>query len=138
MIDAMLRDNMMIHVMQEPLWLQAWVGWMMLINTASLVFLKQPSARVVLVAWIGNIITMSVLYEMVGYVRLLGLSHVIWWTPLAIYLYKQRAQFDVQTLFGKWARVLLVTIIVSLVVDYIDVVRYFMGDGALSAEAAAT
>ncbi len=131
MIEAMLRDNMMIHVMQEPLWLQAWVGWMMLVNTAALLFLKQPAARVVLVAWIGNIITMGVLYEMVGYVRLLGLSHVIWWTPLAVYLWRQRAQFQAPDWFGYWGRVLLATILASLVIDYIDVVRYLLGDGAL-------
>jgi hypothetical protein len=132
MIESMLRDNMMLHVMQEPLWLQAWVGWMMLVNTASLLFLKQRAARWVLAAWIGNIITMSVLYEMAGYVRLLGLSHVIWWTPLAIYLWRQRVQFAVANAYGYWGRVLLATIVASLIIDYIDVIRYFMGDGALS------
>lgn len=131
MIQEMMRDNMIVHVMQEPLWLQAWVGWMMVLNTACLLFLRQRTAKIVLVAWIGNILTMAVLYEVVGYVRLLGLSHVIWWTPLVIYLWRQRGQFPTQTAFGVWVRVLLLTNAASLVIDYIDVARYLMGDGAL-------
>lgn len=126
----MLEDNMMLKIMAEPLWLQVWVYWMMILNTAALLFLRTTEGRVVLACWVGNIITMSLLYEWVGYVRLLGLSHVIWWTPLVIFLFLRRGQFPA----GKaatWLWILLLTNSVSLVIDYIDVARYFMGDGAL-------
>ncbi len=130
MIAEMMQDNMMLKVMQEPLWLQAWVGWMMLLNTAALLFLRTAEGRVVLACWIANIITMSVFYELFGYVRLLGLSHVIWWTPLVIYLFARRSHFPGGAL-GVWLWMLLLTNTTSLVIDYIDVFRYFMGDGAL-------
>lgn len=117
-------------IFSEPLWLQAWVSWMMLINTAALLFLKHSQAKVVLVAWVGNIITMTVLFEMYGYVRLLGLSHVIWWTPLVIYLFSYRRNFPTGAV-ATWLWILMCTNMASLLVDYMDVARYFMGDGAL-------
>lgn len=129
-MQEMLQDNMMVRIMAEPLWLQAWVYWMMLLNTAAILFLRHREAKVVLALWIGNVITMSVLYEMVGYVRLLGLSHVIWWTPLVIYLFARRAHFPAG-MVRNWLWVLLLTNSASLVIDYIDVARYFMGDGSL-------
>lgn len=122
--------DMMAKIMSEPLWLQAWVYWMMVLNSAALLFLRYPQGKAVLAAWVGNIITMSILFEMVGYVRLLGLSHVIWWTPLVIYLFRSRASFPAG-LAATWLWVLLITNSASLVVDYIDVLRYLMGDGAL-------
>lgn len=129
-MQEMMQDNMLIKVMAEPLWLQAWVFWMMLLNTAALFFLKHREARVVLACWVGNVITMSLLYEWAGYVRLLGLSHVIWWTPLVLYLLARRAGFPAGAV-RSWLWVLLLTNSASLVIDYIDVARYFMGDGAL-------
>lgn len=127
-----LADSMMARIMAEPAWLQAWVYWMMAVNTAAVAFLRHREARWVLGVWVGNVITMMVLYEWVGYVRLLGLSHVIWWTPLLVVLYRERARFAGGDAFGWWARLLMVTIAASLVIDYIDVVRYFMGDGSLA------
>lgn len=129
-MQEMLENNMMVKIMAEPLWLQAWVYWMMLLNTAAIFFLRHKQAKLVLAAWIGNVITMSVLFEVVGYVRLLGLSHVIWWTPLVIYLFRGRASFPAG-MAATWLWVLMLTNTASLVVDYIDVARYLMGDGAL-------
>ena len=37
--------------MQQPLWLQPWLGWMGLINMTSVAFLKQREARWVLGAF---------------------------------------------------------------------------------------
>lgn len=126
----MLEDNMMIKIMAEPAWLQIWVYWMMLINTAAFLFLGTREGKAVAIAWVGNIITMSLLYEMVGYVRLLGLSHVLWWTPLVLWLFLRRSQFPAGRV-STWLWILLLTNSASLVIDYIDVARYYMGDGAL-------
>lgn len=47
------------YILQYPIWLQAWIGWLILINTLSLVFLRHSEARWVLGAWIGNMLFMS-------------------------------------------------------------------------------
>ena len=117
-------------ILSEPLWLQAWVGWMMLINTAALLFWQHKQAKIVMAAWVGNLITMTVLFEIFGYVRLLGISHVIWWTPLVIYLFSYRRSFPTGTV-ATWLWILMCTNMASLLIDYMDVARYFMGDGAL-------
>lgn len=114
--------------MAEPLWLKAWVGWMMIMNSACLIFLKNREARWVLAAWIANIIFMTILAEQIGYVRLLGLSHVIFWTPLMVYLLLRRSTFDLSALYGRWLAILIATNCISLIIDYVDVARYFFGD----------
>ncbi len=69
------------------------------------------------------------LYAQFGFQRILGLAHVVFWTPLAIYLWRRRDQWRVrQTLGGKWILALFMTMSVSLVMDYADVVRYLMGE----------
>lgn len=103
-MNELFADSLMARLMAEPWWLQAWVGWMMLVNTASLFFLRHREARWVLAVWVGNVITMMALYEAVGYVRLLGLSHVLWWTPLLVYLVAVRERFAGNGVFGLWAR----------------------------------
>lgn len=123
--------GLMGKIMEEPLWLQAWVFWMTIINTASIAFVRHAGGRVALGAWIGNLIFMTLLFETAGYVRLLGLSHVIFWTPLVIYLFVSRANIANQGIYSYWALILGITNSVSLVIDYIDVVRWLIGDGAL-------
>lgn len=119
---------MIEFIRQEPLWLQAWILWMVLVNTASVVFVRRDEARWVLTCWLGNVLTMSALFAQVGYVRLLGLAHVVWWTPLVVYLWRRRGSFPGATPFGVWVRLLLATNAASLVIDYADVARYLLGD----------
>jgi hypothetical protein len=59
---------------------------------------------------------------------LLGLPHVVWWTPLVVYLYRRRSLLKRPPSFAGWIKTLVVTNTVSLVVDYIDVLRYVLGD----------
>lgn len=119
---------MISHILQEPAWLQAWIAWMVLVNSASAAFLRQTEARWVLAAWLGNLVTMSALYELNGYNRLLGLSHVLWWTPLLVYLFGLRGTLPRGTPFGVWVALLFLTNATSLVIDYVDVVRYLLGE----------
>jgi hypothetical protein len=71
---------------------------------------------------------MQWLYGELGYVRLLGLAHVLFWTPLAIYLYLRLKNPDVVTPFRQVMWFLLLTMLVSLAFDYTDIVRYLLGE----------
>jgi dolichyl-phosphate-mannose--protein O-mannosyl transferase len=123
-----LNDVFMQGLMAQPIWLKAWLGWMILVNMGSLLFLKRVEARWVFGAFMGAGVAMMVLAEINGYNRLLGLGHVIFWTPVLVYFFLRRERIDYGTAFGKWAIVLFVTYAVSLVVDYIDVIRYVLGE----------
>lgn len=123
-----MENVLMNGMMTYPVWLLAWIGWMMMVNTASIGFLKNTEARFILGVWIPNGIGMTILAEVTGFTRLLGLSHVMWWTPLVIYLFLKRKDFDLSTIYGKWLVVVLTTNCLSLVVDYLDVIRWLLGE----------
>lgn len=110
-----------------PIGWQIWVYWMMLINTASILFVRHVEARIVLAVWIAAAITMTLMAEMWGYVRLLGLGHLIWWTPLVVYLIPKVRKMDT-SIFRVYLIVLLATICASLVIDAADVLRYGAGE----------
>lgn len=123
--------GMLADISQEGPLLQAWVYWMAVLNTASILFvIQRVEARWVLAAWILNTLLISFLYETFGYTRILGLSHIILWTPLLAYLWSRRSHFTAGTWADRYFIVLGATILVSLIFDYVDLVRYFMGDQA--------
>lgn len=124
--------GMMSLIAQEPLWLKSWVFWMIFINSIAVFFaFTRNEAHWVLTAWLANLVTMPMLFDSVGYVRLLGLSHIIFWTPLVIYLWLRRREFS-NTWTGHYLWVVMATNGASLVIDYIDVARYLTGDGDLA------
>lgn len=128
----MENPDMMSLIAREPLWLKSWVYWMIFINSISIFFaFTRNEAHWVLTAWLANLLTMPMLFDAVGYVRLLGLPHIVFWTPLVIYLWMKRRSFS-GTWAGRYLWVVMATNGASLVIDYIDVARYLAGDGDLS------
>jgi len=75
---------------------------------------------------------MDWLFAQVGFVRLLGLPHILFWSPLAVYLWTRLKHHPHNSMFGIYLRAILATIIISLVIDYTDVARHLMGDGVLN------
>lgn len=120
---------LMAGVEASPLWVQIWVNFMGLIVfwLAAFFSFVRVEARWTLAATIGAVIVMLVLISHLGYGRHLGLGHVIFWTPLAIYLWKRRELWNVRGSWsGKWIAALFATISISLVIDYVDVARYLL------------
>ncbi len=130
-IGAAVADSLSLNaaIMMQPLWLQAWVGWMVLVNFAgAVIFIRRPEAKWVLGAIIAAALFMGWLYGQYGFQRILGLAHVAFWTPLMIYLWSRRTQWNLSALSGKWLAAVFVTDVTSLVIDYADVVRYLAGE----------
>ena len=122
-------DSLNAAIMAQPLWLQIWVGWMVVINiVGGLFFLKRPEAKWILLAMLGNIIFMNGLFAAFEYQRILGLAHIVFWTPLLIYLWRRRTHWNLSANSGKWLVVLFMTNLISLIIDYADVARYLMGE----------
>ncbi len=113
-----------------PQWVQIWVNFMGVVLLASILFVRtRVEARWTLVALALTFPFMMWLYSRFGYQRILGLAHVIFWTPLVIYFWRRRAHWRVrETLGGKWVLLAFSTMCVSLVMDYADVVRYLLGE----------
>jgi hypothetical protein len=88
---------------------------------------RDKRAHWMLTAWLTYIIIILALYDNYGFVRILGLAHMIAWTPLVIYLWRQRKPFGQETFTGKYLYVAMAVLGTSLIFDYIDVAKYFLG-----------
>jgi hypothetical protein len=70
------------------------------------------------------------LYDQFGYVRLLGLGHIVVWTPLLIWLLARTGAGDFPVLPLWITRMVISIIAISLAFDYVDLLRYIGGNRA--------
>lgn len=124
----------------EPMWLQAWVLVMVLTHFLAVGFVAgrendrwvvRYEALAILASFLLASVLMTWIYSQAGYVRLLGLAHLVFWTPAWIWVAIRLRTRGLSTLFGKYLAFYLVIAGLSLVIDAVDVVRYLLGDGEL-------
>lgn len=110
---------------------QMWMNWMMLIFLCSLLFVwKHVPARIVLAAFIIGAMVAYVVFQINNNPHLLGISHLLVWVPLAVYLYfnvVRNETFRLASPYGIWIVLLLLTIAISTVFDVRDVALVAMG-----------
>jgi len=113
-----------------PLWVQYWLAFMSFVLMLAFPFaIVRKEARITALVVALTFPAMIGVYSIIGYVRLLGIVHVAFWTPLVIYLWRRRSDWRVrESVSGKWLLVLFLTMIVSLAFDYADVVRWLLGE----------
>jgi hypothetical protein len=119
--------------------LPAWVGvWMNILLlgafVAPLVLLIWKDSRMIaiaaIVAGIASAIGVTVMYGAAGYTKLLGLPHILFYTPL-VYGFWQKLQSGTMAVWPtRIAWVVLITVLISLAFDYTDALRYLFGDRA--------
>ena len=117
----------------QPAWVGYWVNWLFIgafVLPLALLIWKETriTAVVTFVASVMGGAGVFYLYEQMGYVKLLGLPHIIVWVPLSFYLYKQINKPDMPLWPKRIMAVVLVTILISLVFDVADVARYILGE----------
>ena len=120
-----------------PTWLYFWLVPLVLTNLVAVLFIVGRKAG----QWIFRIEALSIIvsfmlaaqimewiYGELGYVRLLGVGHLVGWTPAYLWIWSRRKHHDpATTLFGKYLLVYLLMNGISLVIDFIDMIRYFVG-----------
>lgn len=117
----------------QPAWVGLWVNWLSFgafVLPVSLLIWRQ-SRLVAVVTVVCSVVAAGGvywLYGRMGYVKLLGLPHVLIWTPLAVWLLLQMRRADMPVWPGRIIGVVLATILISLVLDYVDVARYIIGE----------
>jgi hypothetical protein len=106
-----------------------WVGLQALINMGGgLVYIRTPEGQIALACLMLAFLIMWGIYVKNGFVRLLGLGHLIAWTPMMIWYGKVIAQGNAEGLFEYWLISVLAVNGLSLMIDFVDVVRYSLGD----------
>jgi hypothetical protein len=124
-----LEFDLIDRIAEGPQWVYWWTRVIDASNWLLIPFaLYDRRARWALLAWFVNVILILSLYNIFGYVRILGLSHIIAWTPLLPYLLKTRKPFGKETWAGRYLYWFMAVISISLVFDYIDLIRYVSGD----------
>lgn len=106
---------------------RVWCVWLVAVNLACVFFIQHAEAKVVLAVSLVAVLLQAAIHQRVGFVRLLGVAHVLW-IPMLAWL---GARFDALTDdpgLQAWIIALLMTNVISLIVDGIDVSRYLNGE----------
>jgi hypothetical protein len=74
---------------------------------------------------------MDRLYAQVGYVRLLGLAHLVCWGSVWLWIVSRRSAIGTASVFGRYIHFYLVVAAASLSIDALDVIHCGIGDGEL-------
>ncbi len=115
-----------------PPHLLLWLLWMgSVVFIVPLFLLRHRPARIVTLTQIGTITLGMVLSLQFGVSRILGVSHLIFWTPLVIYLLNVICHNTSPHHVTRWAWLFVGTASISLVIDAVDLVRFLLGDRGL-------
>lgn len=104
-----------------------WVALLATANLASVLFLPRIEAVIVLAAMMLGGMIQAAIFSRMGFVRLLGIGHVLW-IPMLTWLWSGRSPMDAGSAFGTWILILSTLNALSLVIDATDVLRYAAGD----------
>jgi hypothetical protein len=119
----------------QPLWVQIWLNVLFagafVLPLALLIW--APSRRAGILTVLASILAgagIFWLYAQLGYVRLLGLPHILIWTPLVVFLWGQSNRPNMPRAPRLILYTVMAVILVSLAFDYVDLARYILGDRA--------
>ena len=116
----------------SPTWVIVWVNLMVGILAVVIPFcVAHREARWMLLGIIVGMAGTLVAYYLFGFTRLLGLGHILFWTPTLIYIVTVRGRGTyARTLFAKWMLVAAIVIGASLAFDVVDLLRWILGERA--------
>ena len=109
-----------------------WWLWVALLGTVNMIlplfFLGSVEGKVVLAAILVGIVAQMLIINRLGFVRLLGLGHIVAWVPMLLWLVPRLANYDTGTPFGRWLLAVVALDLASLAIDFVDVGRYLAGE----------
>lgn len=117
----------------QPAWVGMWLRVLMaggfILPIALLIWRETRLAGVASI--LGNAInalTVPAMFNAMGYVKLLGLPHVVTWGPLVIYLVILARRPDTRVWPRRIALVVAAILSISLAFDIVDVLRWLLGE----------
>jgi hypothetical protein len=110
---------------------QLWVALVAAVNMIpGLVYFARPEGKILLIAMAFAFVLMLLIVRAKGFVRLLGLGHLLAWGPMLPWLWGRLQEAGTASGLGRWLLAVIVVDGISLVIDLIDVGRYASGDRA--------
>ena len=92
-----------------------------------LIFLEFAESKVVVITFALAAMTQMVIYHKKGFVRLLGAGHFYWFPMLGWLSYRLNEVQLTEGMFN-WIIMLIVLNVLSLLIDAMDVIRYWRGE----------
>lgn len=124
-------NNVNAQMAELPSWVQIWMDWMMVIFLSSLFFVwKHKGARWVALSLILSMPLGILVFYLSNTVHLLGIVHLLLWSPILIYIMRvefKSDDFKLRSPYGVWTILLMVTIVISLLFDIRDLIIVMMG-----------
>lgn len=111
-----------IELMKQTIWIPIWIMVLMIVNMGSLFFWHEELAQIIFITFMASAMIMMFLYSHFGFEKILGLGHILW-IPLLIYIVIQIPTAEQS--FQQYLIVLSIIITASLILDIIDVFKYF-------------
>jgi hypothetical protein len=106
-----------------------WCVWLVGVNLACLYFITHIEAQVVLTVTTIAVVGQTLIYQRIGFTRILGSTHVLW-IPMVAWMATRIDTIMREPALAEWFVLLFATKLVSLVVDTIDAVRFLRGERA--------
>lgn len=105
-----------------------WFWVLLIVNILGpVVFVTRLEAALTLAAYLVASVIIVVMHRRLGWVRILGLGHVLW-LALLPWLIHRYLTTDPGGLFGAWLLSVIVVDLVCLALDVGDIVRYARGE----------
>jgi len=115
-----------------PLWVQAWVFLLLTpVNLASLYFISEPMGKLIVgLIFLGVLPNVPIMLAERGISKLMSVSHLPAWTVLVLLIVLARPEGS--EAYDYYLTVLAVINGISLLLDYIDSIKWFRGDRAVA------
>jgi hypothetical protein len=106
-----------------------WCVWLVAVNAACLLFITHIEAQAVLAVTGIAVAAQTLIYQRIGFTRILGTTHILW-VPLFAWMATRLGTITNEPALADWLFLLLVTNLVSMAVDTIDAIRFLRGERA--------
>ncbi len=124
---SMIELNKKIITMKFP-----WNLWVALVGGVNmeggLVYIGAFEGQLALACLMLAFLIMWGIYVKKGFVRLLGLGHLVAWGPLMVWFSQALAGGSAEGAFKFWLISVIALNGISMVIDLVDVVRYSLGE----------
>ena len=104
-----------------------WCVWLVGVNAACLIFITHVEAQVVLAVTAIAVAGQTLLYQRMGFTRVLGTTHALW-IPMFAWMAMRLDTIAYEPALANWLLLLFATNLVSLVVDTVDAIRFLRGE----------
>ena len=105
-----------------------WGAWLIAVNAACLLFITHSEAQVALAAVALALLAQALIYQRTRFIRLLGVTHLIWVPMLAWMAVRLAAVPEEDVAFQAWLLALIATNAISLAIDAWDATRFVRGE----------